>query len=378
MAIRKVTRRAHAQRPVKCKYPGCGKSLSSKRTATAHYKMIHLGERSPSQQPVYCEHLGCGKILSSRWNAEAHYEAVHLGRPQRAYGRQPMQCKHPGCGKILLSRSMTKHYNTVHLGRQTLSQQPEQCKHPGCVKILGNIYSMRQHYQSQHSDQPSRTQCKYPGCGKMLSNKASMRDHFQGKHLGQPRRPPQIPTQCDYPGCGRRFGNRHNQRSHYQRVHLKVTTASLERVPCTHLGCNKSFSKKSGLTSHYQEFHVGRSKLRCEYCEWESHSKASLLVHIFRAHDQPQLLLVPPKPGTDISKSNLFPQKQRGELHEAVQTVAILSRASEFQAGQDPSLTLPCVDPQFRSSMGISALTVRERNDLACKRLVFSNAWKSH
>ena len=59
----------------------------------------------------------------------------------------------------------------------------------------------------------------------------------------------------------------------------------------------------------------------------------NFLMRLLRAHDQRQLLVVPPKPGMDISE--LHPLKFREEkLYDAVQKDAITSRESYFQARQ--------------------------------------------
>jgi hypothetical protein len=140
-------------------------------------------------------------------------------------------------------------------------------------------------------------------------------------------------------------------------------------------GCDKSFVNKYTLKHRYPQFHVARSSFRCGHCEWESPEKPSFLIHLLRAHDQRQLLIVPPEPGIEISELNSFLQFREEGSHKAAQMVATMIQESNFSGktiGQDPSLTLPNIDPQLRKSEEIYALTVRERNDLACKRVALS------
>jgi hypothetical protein len=205
-----------------------------------------------------------------------------------------------------------------------------------------------------------------------------MKYHYRVKHLGQPKNPTNRSTQCDFPGCGKIFSSKQNQRYHYRTTHLSVSKKRItpsERLPCTYPGCDKSFLNKYTLKHHYQQFHVARSGFRCDHCEWKSPEKPTFLIHLLRAHDQRQLLIVLPKPSIEISELNSFLQFREEESHKAAQTVATIIQESNFSSktiGQDPSLTLPNIDPQLRKSEGISALTVRERDDLTCKRVALS------
>lgn len=137
----------------------------------------------------------------------------------------------------------------------------------------------------------------------------------------------------------------------------------------------KSFLNKYTLKTHYQKFHVARSDFRRKHCEWYSPDKATFLIHLFRAHDQRQLLIVPPKPGIEITALKSFLQSREKELHEAAQMVQAANQESNLLSraiGQDLSPSLPDRDPRLRKSEGISVLTVRERNDAACKRVASS------
>jgi hypothetical protein len=181
-----------------------------------------------------------------------------------------------------------------------------------------------------------------------------------------------------FPGCGRIFSTLENQQYHYRRTHLSISRlkiAASKSLPCTYPGCDKSFINKYTLKTHYQKLHVARSDFRCKHCEWHSPDKTTFLIHLFRAHDQRQLLIVPPKPGIEITALKSFLQSREKELHEAAQMVPAANQESNLLSRairQDLSPSLPDRDPRLRKSEGISVLTVRERNDAACKRVASS------
>jgi hypothetical protein len=77
---------------------------------------------------------------------------------------------------------------------------------------------------------------------------------------------------------------------HIQRVHLEV------RYQCPEPGCDKSFATKSSLN-----LHLNPDQRQCEVCEEKFLSWGHLLRHMFDHHNRQDLLLFPPKPGTDVS-----------------------------------------------------------------------------
>jgi len=58
--------------------------------------------------------------------------------------------------------------------------------------------------------------------------------------------------------------------------------------------CDKSFATKGGLNSH-----LNPNLREREICE-KFPSQGNLLQHMFNHHNQQDLLLFPPKPGTDV------------------------------------------------------------------------------
>lgn len=338
----------HSQFP--CKHSECGKTFKNITRARDHYRKEHLVQLNPSELPKRCEYPGCGKIFSRPDSLKSHHRTQHSGEVIEFY------CKHPECGTIYkTSYGLKLHYQSKHSDQKI--QFP--CKYPGCGSVFTQNSGAEYHYRTEHS--PTSFQCKYPECGKILKSNKNLKKHHEYHYSG-----PKV--KCNFPGCGRMFYTRNWQRRHYQKIHKSINGAHPEQaqVACEYPGCIKSYTTK-GVRQHFKKKHLTNERFRCEYCLWEPYSKTSYSKHLLKAHDQRQLLIIPPQPNMDISTSEFISQRQS--------TKTILAKAPMWRnsdqlitaENQGQSLYKASLDSRIENSAGVSTLTVREQNEILSK-----------
>jgi hypothetical protein len=347
-----------------CKYTGCTKAYSRKGAADKHYREAHLGQFSPCRSRQRCEHPGCGKTFSRSENLREHHRTQHSSQILEIH------CQHPECGRTFKSSDGLKY----HQQSSHSNQKPQfPCKHPGCEKVFTQSSGAEYHYRTEHSAQQPSFPCDFPGCGRVSKTAKNLKIH-QKLHRSNPK------VECDFPGCKRTFRNRHGQRQHYDTIHMSVKSARPKqvRIVCGHLGCKKSFANESNLRVHAQKKHLPYKNSRCQYCEWESPNRRTYLIHLLRAHDQRNLLVLPPQPSMEISKSTIIHQLGSAKaLNRAATTKEDLKQTIMVE-NQAQSLYSPNLDSRVRNLGDVTTLTVRERNDIACKSLSSLKAYRPY
>lgn len=68
--------------------------------------------------------------------------------------------------------------------------------------------------------------------------------------------------------------------------------------------------------------HLAKERCRYEYCGAEFSVRATYLKLLLKAHDQRQLLILPPQPNLDISESDLISQSGQRRISRAATTMA--------------------------------------------------------
>eukprot|EP01083_Nonionella_stella_P070856 189852_1 len=89
--------------PLKCPYPKCNQTRSSKDKLENHI-------RKHEKRRYVCHYVGCKKRFGKKWDLQNHI-MTHTGE-------KPFKCTHPGCTKAFSRNCALTNHNRIHTGEK--------------------------------------------------------------------------------------------------------------------------------------------------------------------------------------------------------------------------------------------------------------------
>ena len=143
----------------------------------------------------------------------------------------------------------------------------------GCCFVTRWKCVLKKH-QLVHSDLKS-WKCEVPSCGRSVKTEVNLkrhkRTHETNPLLWKPHR-------CKLSNCAYRAASNSDLMRH---ITTKHTPGRARNFQCSL--CPKSFYTNKGLGSHIQA-HVKELSLSCVHCNFRTHSKQSLYLHVKHRH----------------------------------------------------------------------------------------------
>ena len=221
----------------KCKFKGL---------LRAHRIKEHKKERPPavkkSIKELECEH--CGKII----RGTQHHLIRHL---KTHTGEKPWECDI--CGALFAEKGRLNVHKPIHN-----EARPFLCEE--CGKSFKRAINLRMHRKIHVEVKPY--QCEL--CAYRCTRHDTLNLHMKRKHLKLRR------VLCTF--CGKKFFSEKECQAHTSRKHLPRPTP----FQCTL--CPAAFPFAYNLRAHMKK-HPEHKPYKCEYCGFESRSKASLQDH---------------------------------------------------------------------------------------------------
>jgi len=161
------------------------------------------------------------------------------------------------CGEQSPTRSQLKsHEQKVH-GK---GDKDKPCPH--CAK---QVYNLKAHIKASHeAELIICSKCDY-----RTRTKQSFKDHTENVHKEA------VMKTCQF--CG----------GSYKRVdkHIKISNCGqAERIRMNCDQCEKSFTRKETLKKHVKIVHLQIKNKACVYCDYRTHSKFNLDLHVNKMH----------------------------------------------------------------------------------------------
>lgn len=132
---------------------------------------------------------------------------------------------------------------------------------------------------------------------------------------------------------------------------------------------------------HYKVKHLDHPRavwplVQCEFpeCNWDTKYRTNYAIHLLKAHNQHEFVIIPPQPGIDIAELAIIsPQGVSRAMQESYRvaqmgttTVQESNTLSEVADTEDRSSKMANLDPRLRFSLDSHSLPIR---GIACERL---------
>ncbi len=224
----------------------CDFTCKFKGVLKAHRVKEHKKERPVKKEnkikDLECEH--CGKLIRGTQHHLLRHIKTHTGE-------KPWECDI--CGAVFAEKGRLNVHRPIHN-----EARPWLCEE--CGKSFKRAINLRMHRKIHVEVKPY--QCEL--CAYRCTRHDTLNLHMKRKHLKLRR------VLCTF--CGRKFFSEKECQAHTQRKHLPRPTP----FQCTL--CPAAFPFAYNLRAHMKK-HPEHKPYKCEYCGFESRSKASLKDH---------------------------------------------------------------------------------------------------
>lgn len=219
----------------------------------------------------------CGKNLSSKSSLQLHSRICDKSI------NNSLHLKHFSCDHCNFAANLKSNL-AVHIQAKHLSQDSNPHKCNKCEKNFSSKGNLTQHMQAIHLN-PGMYKCDK--CKRSCSRKADLQRHSIICRLSKDEKLLLKRISCDY--CSSKFLIKAKVREHIINKHLPRNPNSNK---CSK--CEKSYSTRNGLKKHLQTCGLPeelklkfKKKSICDYCQFETFRKVTLIKHIKENHLPP-------------------------------------------------------------------------------------------